>query len=91
MEVVGRIKDSEDGKPMYQVVMSENELDRVTGIAGKPHQTGRYTPGLIFNISRIYKRLSKVVKQINAIKLKMAETRAAAQAIEDSLPIIPEE
>ena len=90
MEVVARTKDGPDGKRNYLVEMTEIEIDKVSGIANKPHNSGRYRAGKIINVSRTYSRLSKIVERMEEIKVNMQEVRQAAQLIEDNLPIIEE-
>ena len=58
----------------YIVDITEDEADRIMGIAGRPHISGRYRPGVGVNISVIYDK----VKQIND---KHAEIVAAAQEV----------
>ncbi len=88
MIIVGRIKDGPNDRKEYQVTLTEVEIDKITGIADKPHQTGRYRPGMKLNISAIYNKVKKIAENFTMIKLRMQETKIAAQEIDDNLPLI---
>lgn len=90
MEIVARIKDGPNDRKQYHVMLTETEIDKITGIAGKPHQTGRYVRGMSLNISKIYNRVKTIVTNHAAIKAAMQETRTKAQEIDESLPLIDE-
>ena len=87
MEIVGRIKDKGTAK-RYQVILSEIEIDKITGIADKPHTTGRYLPGMTINISKIYNKVKRIAENFVVIKQRMAELKIKAQEVEDNLPLL---
>lgn len=88
MEIVAQIKNSEDDENQFQVIVTEEELDKITGVHGKSHIDGRYTAGKNIGISQVYGKMKKINENYQQIKQGMKAAQSAAKAIEDSLPII---
>ncbi len=86
---LGKITKNQDNvitKREFVVTMTETELDKITGIAGKPHHHGRHKIGAVA-INKVYNRVKWINENMEAIKMAMVETKANAQEIEDSIPL----
>lgn len=80
-------KDGEVIERCYIVDMTETEADMITGIAGRPHITGRYKPGKQVNIADIYNRVKHLNEKETKIKAAANETITNANEILNSFPI----
>lgn len=89
MEIVGRGQPVNEQKH-YIVDMSEIEIDKILGVADKPHISGRYKPGQILSISKIYNKIKKLAANHIAIKAALQEIRTKTQESINELPIIEE-
>lgn len=92
MKIIGVGKVTKDDKGVVigreiLVSMTEVEADQITGVAGKPHIAGRYKPGIVINISRIYEKVERIIKSEAAIKQAANQTKTHADDIISSFPI----
>ncbi len=87
---IGKIKKDQNGKVAerkYIVEMTEVEADKITGVAGKPHISGRYKPGMQINISAIYDKVERINKRHTEIKAAAIELQADAADMVDAIPL----
>ena len=71
----------------YIANLAEKELDMITGVAGKVHISGRYKPGTVVDLSRIYRKGKLINQKIEQIKAAAAETKVNATEIQESFPL----
>lgn len=67
------------------VEMSESEIMKVSGVAGKPVISGRFKPGRDVNISPIYDKVEKINTKNAELKTALAAIKTAASDMENSL------
>ena len=86
MEIVAQAKKKGNQK-QFIVKLSEIELDKVTGIAGRPHIEGRYKAGTIVNVGKTYDNVKHLNENIDAILQAAEETKTKAEEILTSFPL----
>ena len=87
MKITAQIEDGPNKQKRYLVELSEVEIDKITGIAGTPHNPARYKAGQSIDISRIYNKVKQIVENNAAIRLSMQQMKIKAKEIEDSLQL----
>ncbi len=87
MQIIGIAKSASSGNQNLVLIVSEVEMDKITGIAGKPHTPHRYKAGVVVNIGKIYNKLKWINKHADALKAAMATTQISAAEIEKALPL----
>ena len=71
----------------YILDVTEEEFDMITGIAGRPHVSGRYKPGREVNIAGIYQKVKNINEKHAEIKAAAIEVQADAAEIANSIPL----
>lgn len=71
----------------YIVEITEDEADMITGIAGRPHISGRYKPGREVNIGEIYNKVKSINEKHAEIKAAAIELKSDAEDIENAIPL----
>ncbi len=71
----------------YIVEITETEADQITGVAGRPHISGRYKPGKSVNISVIYDKVKRINEKHAEIKAAAQELQSDAADIANSIPL----
>lgn len=90
MKILGVGKETKKGKVItrrYIVEITEDEADMITGIAGKPHISGRYKPGISVNITVIYNKVKNINEKHAEIKAAAEELRSDADDIANAIPL----
>ena len=92
MEIIGtgKITKDEDGNVIQRdivVEITEKEADMITGVAGRPHQSGRYKPGRNVNISSIYNKVKRINEKHAEIKAAALKVKTDADVISNSIPL----
>ena len=91
MELIGLGKVTKvDGvvtERVYVAELTEKEFDKITGIAGKPHNSGRYKVGRKVNISKIYDKVKMINDKHAEIKAAVIAVKASADSIDNSIPL----
>lgn len=87
MQIIGIAKPASSGNQNLMIIVSEVEMDKITGIAGKPHTPHRYKAGAVVNIGKIYNKVKFINENIEALKTAIADGKASSEAIENSLPL----
>ena len=83
----GKVNKTTPNKTIYIVEITEAEADKITGIAGKPHISGRYKPGVTVNISAIYDKVKAINERHAEIVAGVKEIQADAAEIEIKMPL----
>ena len=81
-KVNGEVKERQ-----YIVGMTETEADMITGIAGKPHISNRYRPGMSIDISAIYDKVKRINERHAEIVAAAIELKADADEIATAIPL----
>ncbi len=91
MKIQALIPKKADEPAKYFVEMTEAELDKVTGVEGLVHISGRYKVGAVVVLSKIYSKLADL--HASQQQLKDAETnlRKAADNIKNISDTLPQE
>ncbi len=84
---IGKIDKQDTSKTKYIIEMTEDEVDRITGIAGKPHISSRYKPGVEVDISVIYDKVKAINERHAEIKAAATELVADANEIANAIPL----
>jgi len=86
---IGKItkKDGKVTERRYIVDMTETEADMITGIAGRPHISGRYKPGRQVNIAAIYDKVKRINERHAEIIAGAKEIQADAADLENAIPL----
>lgn len=71
----------------YVVEITEAEADMITGVAGRPHISGRYKPGKTVNVTAIYDKVKAINEKHDEIKAAMISVKASADDINNSIPL----
>ncbi len=71
----------------YIVDITEDEADRIMGIAGRPHISNRYRPGVNVNISAIYDKVKRINDRYAEIIAAATEVKSDADDIVNALPL----
>lgn len=71
----------------YVVEITEDEADRITGVAGRPHISGRYKPGVTVNITAIYNKVKQINERYAEIKAAVIAVKASADEIDNAIPL----
>ena len=92
MEILGLGKITKDQsgtvtERRYIVEITETEADMITGVAGRPHISGRYKPGRDINIATIYDKVKRINVSHAEIIAAAAEINADADDIANALPL----
>lgn len=84
---VTRDKDGTVTERRYIVEMTEVEADMITGIAGKPHISGRYKPGKQVNIATIYDKVKRINERHAEIVAAATEIKSDADDMVKAIPL----
>ena len=87
---IGKVTKDKTGKVterQYIVCMSETEADMITGVAGRPHISGRYRPGVSVNITSIYDKVKSINERHAEIKAAAEELKSDADDIANAIPL----
>lgn len=84
---IGKVNKLDANKTIYIVRITEAEADMITGVAGKPHITGRYKPGMEVNIAKIYEKVKRINERHAEIKAAAVELQADAKDMETAIPL----
>ena len=86
---VGKItkKDGVVTERKYVAELTEAEADMITGVAGRPHISGRYKPGITVNITAIYNKVKQINQKHDAIKAAVIAVKSHADDIDNSIPL----
>ena len=84
---IGKVDKQDTSKTIYIVELTEDEVDRITGIAGRPHIASRYKPGVEVNISVIYDKVKAINEKHAEIKAAAVELQADAADMENAIPL----
>ncbi len=87
MKIIGLAKPKASGVQVLICELVEAEVDKITGIAGKPHAPHRYKAGAVINLGKIYNRVKLINEKIDEIKAAAAQTQVDAGEIEAAFPI----
>lgn len=87
MKIIGIGKPDEHKNQVVLCELSEIEMDKVTGAAGKGGTPHRYKAGVKVNLSKIYNNVKRINENMDAIKAAAAETKTNADEIEKSFPL----
>ena len=71
----------------YIVEVTEDEADKITGVAGKPHAPNRYKPGMTINISKIYDKVKRINERHAEIVAAAIELKLDAEDIKNAIPL----
>ncbi len=71
----------------YVVELTEAELDMITGVAGRPHISGRYKPDQLVNITTIYDKVKLINQRHAAIKAGVLTMKSSADDIDNAIPL----
>ena len=86
MKIIGTGKKV-GGKSSIIVEISEAEADMITGIAGRPHISGRYKSGRTVNIAKMYDKVKLINEKYKEIKSAAAKLKSDADDIGNSIPL----
>ena len=84
---VGKIDKRDTNKTKYVAEITEAEADMITGVAGKPHISGRYKPDMSINISEIYLKVKSINERYAEIVAAAAEVKSDADDIAKAIPL----
>ncbi|KKN73466.1 hypothetical protein LCGC14_0400410 [marine sediment metagenome] len=84
---IGKVNKTTPSETAYIVEITEREADEITGVAGKPHISGRYKPGMTVNISVIYDKVKAINESHAEIVAAVAEVKADADDIANAIPL----
>lgn len=84
---IGKVNKQNSDKTIYVVEITEAEADMITGVAGKPHISGRYKPGVEVNLTAIYNKVEQINKKQAAILAATTTIKSSADDIKNSLPL----
>ncbi len=87
MEIIAIAKPTASGAQVLICKLVEAEVDKITGIAGKPHSPHRYKAGAKINLGKIYNRVKYLNEKMDEILAAAAETKINADEITNSYPI----
>lgn len=65
--------------------LTEEEIDMITGVHGKPHISGRYKAGKDVNISKTYNKVDKINRKNSELKAAVQKIKSAADDIDNNL------
>ena len=85
MKIIGIGKD--DG---IIVQMTENEMLKVSGVAGKTQIAHRFKPGMDINIAPVYDSVARINEKQAELRASLVNIKAAAADIENSLILTDE-
>ena len=80
-------KSTKAGKTILVAEFTEAEADMITGVAGRPHISGRYKPGIEVNIAKIYQKVKTINEKHDAIKQAVTTIKSRADDISNALPL----
>lgn len=87
---LGKVTKDGQGKVVerrYVVELTEAEIDMITGVAGRPHISGRYKPGHEVNITAIYQKVKQINEKHAIIKSAVRAIKSGADDIDNSIPL----
>lgn len=87
---LGKVTKNNEGKVIerkYVVELTEAEADMITGVAGKPHISGRYKPGIEVNVTAIYQKVKSINEKYAEIKAAVAAVKTSADDIDNAIPL----
>ncbi len=89
MEIIGigKIDKTKPAQTEYIVKITEDEADMITGVAGRPHITGRYKPGVSVNITAIYDKVKLINERHAEIVAAAQELQADAADMASAIPL----
>ena len=87
MKIIGLGKPIASGNQVLICQLSEVELDKITGSAGKTHAPHRYKAGAVINLNKIYNRIKYFNENFDAIQAAVDVIRAGADGIDNATPI----
>lgn len=87
---IGKVNKTAPGKTVYIAEITEAEADMITGVAGKPHISGRYRPGAKANIAAIYQKVKQINQKHAEIKAAAVELQADAVDMQNAIPLTEE-
>lgn len=87
MKIIGIGKPKASGVQVLICELVEAEVDKITGIAGKPHAPHRYKAGAVINLSKIYNKVRHLNEKMAQILAAADATGVNAQEIKDSFPL----
>ena len=90
MKIIGLAKPDAGGNQNLICTLKEVEVDKITGVAGKPHTPHRYKAGTDINLGKIYNRVKAINENIDEIRAAMIATKGNADEIDAAIPIIKE-
>ncbi len=84
---VGKRDKVDSSKTVYVVEITEVEADMITGVAGRPHISGRYKPGVIVNLTSIYNKVKRINEKFDEIKAAVLTVKSSADDIDNAIPL----
>ncbi len=87
MQIIGIAKSASSGNQNLVLIVSEVEMDKITGIEGKEHIPHRYRVGAVVNLGKVYGRVKYINENIDALKAAMTTTQTSAAKIKKALPL----
>lgn len=87
---IGKVTKDSQGKVIERellVEITEAEADMITGVAGRPHISGRYKPGKEVNITAIYQKVKQINEKHTIIKSALRAIKSSADDIDNSIPL----
>jgi len=91
MRIKALIPKKGDEPAKYFVEMTESELDKITGISGLVHISGRYKVDAVVELSAIYTKLANLHLSQGQIKKAEQDLRKAADNIKSIREALPQE
>jgi len=87
MEILGIATPQQNGNQNLICRLTEVEMDKITGIAGKDHTPHRYKAGAVVDTSKIYNKVKYINDNMDKLRAAMVATKVNAMEIENSLPL----
>ncbi|KKN73171.1 hypothetical protein LCGC14_0403440 [marine sediment metagenome] len=87
---IGKVTKDDDGKVTercYVAELTEAEADMITGVAGKPHISGRYKPGIEVNVTAVYQKVKRINEKYAEIKAAVIAVKTSADDIDNAIPL----
>lgn len=79
--------ENEVTERLYVAELTEEEADMITGVAGRPHISGRYKPGVTVNVTAIYRKVKRINEKFAEIKAGVIKVKASADEIDNAIPL----
>ena len=86
MDIIGIGKDE-----CIVCTMTLEEIERVAGVHGKPHISGRFKAGKEINISKVYDKVSKINEKQSELIQAANDVISAANDIKSNIVLTDEE